>query len=236
MSTRDRLDGRAVADIAQRYPHAQLKYHPLFAEGQPRPPNPPAQQGDCHQFRRECKIYFRAHGQIWRGLTIPRVKQVISQGNAMNRSISILFTAITLALGGIAAPAAAAPGYAQCNPPRHNLEYPAWRSDCDGMLQMLYRANNPYGCPIPSSSACTSRCTRWPTTPNATPACRGRRVRPRGGLHEPVGASANLCAGPLARQRSIGASARTSFKAGNTHEEDQEIHPARRNGGLWFRP
>ena len=65
----------------------------------------------------------------------------------MTRAKHILLGAIALACAGLAAPAAAVPGNPQCNPPRPNLEYPAWRRDCEGMLQMLYRTNNPYGLP-----------------------------------------------------------------------------------------
>jgi hypothetical protein len=46
----------------------------------------------------------------------------------------------------IASPAAAA-GNAQCNPPRPNLDYPAWYRDCQGVLQARHRDSNPYGLP-----------------------------------------------------------------------------------------
>ena len=43
----------------------------------------------------------------------------------------------------VAAPAAAAP----CNPPRPNLEYPAWYRECQGVLQARFRDSNPYQLP-----------------------------------------------------------------------------------------
>lgn len=69
----------------------------------------------------------------------------------MNRTRSILFTAAALPIFGIAMFAASQPvsarGGGQCNPPRPNLEYAAWRRDCEAMLQYLHRTTNPYRLP-----------------------------------------------------------------------------------------
>jgi hypothetical protein len=64
------------------------------------------------------------------------------------KALSFVCAALTLAqMPQTAFAQSTTPAANRCNPPRPNLEYPAWRRDCEGMLQMLFRTNNPYGLP-----------------------------------------------------------------------------------------
>jgi hypothetical protein len=70
----------------------------------------------------------------------------------VNHIKAVLLVGAVLALSQFPQTVAAqrnAPAVNRCNPPRANLNYPAWRRDCEGMLQTLYRTNNPYRLPYP---------------------------------------------------------------------------------------
>jgi hypothetical protein len=84
---------------------------------------------------------------------------------------------------------------ASCNPPRPNMEYPEWRRDCDGMLQMLYSTNNPYGLPYGEFVRMYWQMYEVAYHPERHPGLVGSPCSPEGsGFMNPSG-HAQLCVG-----------------------------------------
>jgi hypothetical protein len=109
---------------------------------------------------------------------------------------SFVVKAVVLAFGCLAVSStSAAPAAQQCNPPRPNLEYPEWRRDCDGMLQMLYRTNNPYRLPYTEFVRMYWQMYEVAFHPERHPSLIGSRCAPEGsGFMNPSG-HAQLCVG-----------------------------------------
>jgi hypothetical protein len=59
----------------------------------------------------------------------------------------MLAGAVLASLGFAGQARAQRSGATQCNPPRPNLEYPAWYRECQGVLQARFRDSNPYQLP-----------------------------------------------------------------------------------------
>lgn len=117
--------------------------------------------------------------------------------------------ALTLAVVGIAALAIAAlvpnahaqrlpdapAATQQCNPPRPNLEYPAWYRDCAAMLQYLHRTQNPYGMPYTEYVRMLWQMYEVRYYPGRHPSLVGSQCSPEGSGYMNQSGHAQICRG-----------------------------------------
>jgi hypothetical protein len=123
-------------------------------------------------------------------LSFPRAERrtaMIEQGKTMKHTKAILFAGAILALG-IAGQASAQRAAPRCNPPRPNLAYAVWRSDCEGVLQARWRDANPYRLPYTEYVRMIWQMYDVQYNPDRYPGLPGSRCSPEGsGYMNPSG-------------------------------------------------
>lgn len=93
----------------------------------------------------------------------------------------------------VAAPAVAAPAARQCNPPRPNLEYPAWYRECEGVLQARFRDSNPYQLPYTEFVRMIWQMYEVRYFPGRHPGLVGSQCSPEGSGYMNQSGHAQLC-------------------------------------------